>query len=88
LEEALEIYRGSGYLGGQARALQRVGQVHQQRGELAEAEQILTDVLGMVSGSGDVIGEGHLLHDLGRVNVLMGRPTQAEGFFTRALSVR
>ncbi|MEW1824183.1 BTAD domain-containing putative transcriptional regulator [Streptomyces sp. NPDC088196] len=88
LDEALEIWRGLGYLGGQARVLQRAGQVHLYRGQLDDARKVLAEGLGMVRDDGDVIGEGYILHDLGRVHARLGELTEAGSYFARALSVR
>ncbi|MFI5886947.1 AfsR/SARP family transcriptional regulator [Streptomyces sp. NPDC051554] len=88
LDEALEIWRGLGYLGGQARVLQRAGQVHLYRGQLDDASEVLAEALGMVRDDGDVIGEGYILHDLGRVHTRLGELTEAGSYFARALSVR
>ncbi|MDQ0815154.1 DNA-binding SARP family transcriptional activator [Streptomyces sp. B3I7] len=88
LDEALEIWRDVGYLGGQARVLQRAGQMHLYRGQPADARKALTESLTMVRDDGDVIGEGYILHDLGRVHVRLGELTEAASYFARALSVR
>ncbi|MFJ6834171.1 BTAD domain-containing putative transcriptional regulator [Streptomyces sp. NPDC091209] len=88
LDEALEVWRGLGYLGGQARVLQRAGQVHMYRGQLDDASKVLAEALGMVRDDGDVIGEGYILHDLGRVHTRLGELTEAGSYFARALSVR
>ncbi|MFY1638248.1 AfsR/SARP family transcriptional regulator [Solwaraspora sp. WMMB335] len=88
LEEALQIYRCTGYVGGEAQALRRVGQVLAQRGESAAAERILDKVLRMVRDSGDAIGEGHLLRNLGEVNAEMGRVQEAKELFVNALAIR
>ncbi|WP_020123601.1 BTAD domain-containing putative transcriptional regulator [Streptomyces canus] len=88
LREALQTWRDLGYVGGQARAMQRIGQLHMHRGQLDDAREVLAEVLGMVVDEGDVIGEGHLLHNLGRVHVELGRPAEATALFERALAVR
>ncbi|MFJ4629719.1 BTAD domain-containing putative transcriptional regulator [Streptomyces sp. NPDC088847] len=88
LDEALEIWRDLGYLGGQARVLQRAGQMHLYRGQPADARKALVEGLSMVRDDGDVIGEGYILHDLGRVHVRLGELTEAASYFARSLSVR
>ncbi|MEU2427617.1 BTAD domain-containing putative transcriptional regulator [Streptomyces sp. NPDC007851] len=88
LDEALEIWRDLGYLGGQARVLQRAGQLHLYRGQPGDARKVLTEGLSMVRDDGDVIGEGYLLHDLGRVHARLGELAQAASYFNRALAVR
>ncbi|MFJ8156274.1 BTAD domain-containing putative transcriptional regulator [Streptomyces sp. NPDC094468] len=88
LDEALEIWRDLGYLGGQARVLQRAGQLHLHRGQPGDARKVFTESLSMVRDDGDVIGEGYLLHDLGRVHARLGELTQAVSYFNRALAVR
>ncbi|WP_369226547.1 BTAD domain-containing putative transcriptional regulator [Streptomyces sp. R39] len=88
LDEALEVWRDLGYLGGQARVLQRAGQLHLHRGQFDDARKVLSECLTMVRDDGDVIGEGYILHDLGRVHARLGKPAEAASYFARALSVR
>ncbi|MFE0351482.1 AfsR/SARP family transcriptional regulator [Streptomyces griseoluteus] len=88
LEDALHIWRDLGYLGGQARVLQRAGQLHLHRGQLEDARKVLSEGLCMVRDDGDVIGEGYMLLDLGRVHAHLGDRTEAFSLFDRALTVR
>ncbi|GGN47317.1 SARP family transcriptional regulator [Streptomyces fuscichromogenes] len=88
LDEALQIWRDLGYLGGQARVLRRAGQLHLYCGRLDDARRELSEGLTMVRDDGDVIGEGYILHDLGRVHVRRGEFIEAGSYFARALSVR
>ncbi|MGW6793675.1 AfsR/SARP family transcriptional regulator [Streptomyces chartreusis] len=88
LNQALEIWRDLGYTGGQARVLQRLGQLRVLQGQFTQARNTLSEGLEMVLKDGDVIGQAHMLHDLGRAHAGMGEMTDASTFFNRALSLR
>ncbi|MFJ2172732.1 AfsR/SARP family transcriptional regulator [Streptomyces sp. NPDC087851] len=88
LNEALRIWRDLGYVGGQARVLQRVGQLLLHRKQFEGARKVLSEGLCMVLEDGDVIGEGYMLHDLGRVHMGLGELDDAAAFFDRALALR
>lgn len=88
LAEAMAIHKEFGYEGGQARALNRIGQLQAQSGEYDDAARTMQRVLEMVRDSRDVIGEGHLLRHLGQVHASAHRYPQARGFLEKAVAVR
>ncbi|KUN18836.1 SARP family transcriptional regulator [Streptomyces antibioticus] len=88
LQVALDIQRARGLGRGQARTLQRMGQLCLRRGQAHEARDALTRALEMVVTDGDVIGEGYLLHDLGRVNERLGLSAEAASCFEKSIAVR
>lgn len=88
LQVALEIQRVRGLARGQARTLQRMGQLFLRRGQVHKAREALDEALRTVVSEGDVIGEGYLLDDLGRVNERLGLPVEASSLFERSIAVR
>ncbi|MEV4000449.1 BTAD domain-containing putative transcriptional regulator [Streptomyces halstedii] len=88
LGEALEIWRDLNYLGGQARVLQRIGQLHLHQGQLEDANKALAGGLDIVRDDRDVIGEGYMLLELGRVHARQGDLAGAASLFKRALDLR
>ncbi|MET9498124.1 BTAD domain-containing putative transcriptional regulator [Streptomyces sp. NPDC006552] len=88
LGEALGIWRDLNYLGGQARVLQRMGQLHLHRGQLEDANKALAGGLDIVRDDRDVIGEGYMLLELGRVHARQGDLARAAGLFNQALDLR
>ena len=72
----------------EARALQTLGVMAEQRSEFGRAMEILEQALGLLEKLGDLPGEARSLNSLGVVARSAGRPEEAKRYFSRSAAIR
>jgi len=87
LEQALDIFRDIGQLGGEGQTLNEKGTLHRDRGELALAEECHQQALQLARAIASSRDEAEALAGLGRCALAAGHTARAEILLRQAAEI-